>query len=164
MSRITRAFSRDILSSNMAASTATEINIHLCKHLFTLLCRMVSPFVVQAHDDACVWLPWISRSVCTIRWPCWRTAWRQWKHSIYCFVYMPRGILPRTYSENWRKRIIRADCSCFSPRSKPDRTCTLICIKNNHNLSKKIDEDEFFFFNFQNMAHCINVYKKTLVN
>ena len=32
-----RAFSRDVmLTSNMAASLATEINIHLCKHLFTL--------------------------------------------------------------------------------------------------------------------------------
>ena len=44
-----------MLSSNMAASIATEINIHLCKHLFTLLCVTVcpwtSPFVVQAHGD-----------------------------------------------------------------------------------------------------------------
>ena len=38
-----------MLSSNMAASIAMEINIHLCKHLFTLLCVMVSPFMVQAH-------------------------------------------------------------------------------------------------------------------
>ena len=39
-----RAFSPDVmLSSNMAASVATEINIHLCKHLFTLLCVTVSP-------------------------------------------------------------------------------------------------------------------------
>ena len=49
-------YKRDvILSSNMAASIATEINIHLCKPLFTLLCVTVSPwtspFVVQAHDD-----------------------------------------------------------------------------------------------------------------
>ena len=36
-----------MLSSNMAASIATEINIHLCKHLFTLLCITVSPFMVQ---------------------------------------------------------------------------------------------------------------------
>ena len=56
-----RAFSCDVmLSSNMAASIATAINIHLCKHLFTLLCVMVSPrtspFVVQAHDDrVCAW-------------------------------------------------------------------------------------------------------------
>ena len=76
---VNRAFSRDVmLSSNMAASIATEINIHLCKHLFTLLCVMVSPwtspFVVQAHIDRvcawCTWLPWISRSVCAIRRPC----------------------------------------------------------------------------------------------
>ena len=43
-----------ILSSNMAASIATEINFHLCKHVFTLLCVTVSPltspFVVQGHD------------------------------------------------------------------------------------------------------------------
>ena len=47
----------------------------LCKHLFTLLCVTLSPwtspFVVQARDDCvrawCVWLPWISRSVCAIR-------------------------------------------------------------------------------------------------
>ena len=79
-----------MLSSNMAASIAMAIIIHLCKHLFTLLCVTVSqwtsPFVVQVHDDRlrgwCTWLSWISRSVCTIRWPCWRTAWRQWKHSI----------------------------------------------------------------------------------
>ena len=79
-----RAFSCDVmLSSNMATSIATEINIHLSMHLFTLLCVMVSPwtfpFVVQAHDDRlhawCTWLPWISRSVCAIRRPCWRTAW-----------------------------------------------------------------------------------------
>ena len=57
---------------------------------FTLLCVTVSPrtspFVVQAHDDRvrawCAWLPWIFRSVCAIRRPCWRTAWRQWKCSI----------------------------------------------------------------------------------
>ena len=68
---------------------ATEINIHLCKHHFALLCIMVSPwtspFMVQAHDRMrawCAWLPWISRSVCAIRRPCWRTAWRQWKRSI----------------------------------------------------------------------------------
>ena len=74
----------------MAASIATEINIHLCKHLFTLLCVTVSPytspFVVQAHDYRmrtwCMWLPWISRSVRAIRRPYRRTAWRQWKHSI----------------------------------------------------------------------------------
>ena len=62
-----RAFPCDIMLS--------AINIHLCKHLFTLLCVTVSPwtsfFVVQAHDDRvrawCVWLPWISRSVCAIR-------------------------------------------------------------------------------------------------
>ena len=83
-----RAFSCDImLSSNMAASTATAINIHLCKRLFTFLCITVSPwtspFVIQAHDDRVrAWLPWISRSVCAIRRPSWRTSWRQWKHSI----------------------------------------------------------------------------------
>ena len=153
MSRITRAFSHDIiLSSNMAASIATEVNnIHLCKHLFTLLCRTVSPFVVQAHDDRmlawCVWLPWISRSVCTIRWPCWKTVWRQWKHSIYCFVYMPGGILPRTYSENWRKRIIEQIVLVFLLVAN-QTGLVHICIKNNHNLSKKIDEDDFFFLQF----------------
>ena len=87
-----RAFSCDVmLSSNMAASIATEINIHLCKHL--LLCITVSPwtspFVVQAHDDYVrAWLPWISRSVCTIQLPCWRTAWRQWKRAI-APAYLP---------------------------------------------------------------------------
>ena len=79
-----RAFSCEVmLSSNMATSIATEINIHLSKHLFTLMCVMVSPwtfpFVVQAHYDRlhawCTWLPWISRSVCAIWRPCWRTAW-----------------------------------------------------------------------------------------
>ena len=84
-----RAFSCDVmLSSNMAASLATAINIHLWKYLFTLLWVIVSPwtppFVV--HDERvrtkCAWLPWISRSVCAIWWPCWRTAWCQWKHSI----------------------------------------------------------------------------------
>ena len=49
-----RAFSWHVmLSSNMVASIATKINIHLCKHLFTVLCIAVSqwtyPFVVQAH-------------------------------------------------------------------------------------------------------------------
>ena len=48
-----------------------------------------SPFAVQAHDDSvhawCAWLPWISRSVCAIRRPCWRTAWRHWKCSIYWY-------------------------------------------------------------------------------
>ena len=86
-----RAFLCDVmLSNNMAASIATAINIHLCKHLFTVLCVMLSPwtspFVVQVHDDRfcawCAWLPWGSRSVCAIRRPCWRTAWRQWKRSI----------------------------------------------------------------------------------
>ena len=39
-----RAFSCDVmLSSNMAASIATVINIHLSKHLFTLLYVTVSP-------------------------------------------------------------------------------------------------------------------------
>ena len=84
-------FSHDVmLSSNMAASIATEVNIHLCKHLFALLRVTLSPwtplFVDQAHDDHvrawCAWLPWISRSVCAIQWPCWRTAWSQWKCSI----------------------------------------------------------------------------------
>ena len=86
-----RAFSQDVmLSSNMAASIATAINIHLCKRLFTLLCLMISPqtspSVVEAHDDHvhawCTWLPWISRSVCAIQRPCWRTAWHQSTHSI----------------------------------------------------------------------------------
>ena len=86
-----RAFSHDVmLSSNMAASIAMAINIHLCKHLFTLLCVTVSPwtspFLVQVHDDHvrtwCAWLPWISRSVRAIRRSCWRTAWRQWKRSL----------------------------------------------------------------------------------
>ena len=62
------------MSSNMAASIATEIKIHLCKHLLTLLCQTVSPwtspFVVQALYDYvcawCVWLPRISRWVCAI--------------------------------------------------------------------------------------------------
>ena len=72
-----RTFSCDVmLSSNMAASIAVEINIHLCKHLSTLLCvtgsPWTSPFVVQAHNDRvrawCTWLPWISRSVCAIQW------------------------------------------------------------------------------------------------
>ena len=41
-----------MLSSIMVASMAMEINIHLCKHPFTLLCVMESPpSVVQAHDD-----------------------------------------------------------------------------------------------------------------
>ena len=71
MGFVYRAFSCDVmLSSNMAASIATAINIHLCKHLFTLLCVTVSPwispFVVQVHDDRvcawCAWLPWIIRS------------------------------------------------------------------------------------------------------
>ena len=31
---------------------------------------------------ACAWLPLISGIVCAIRRPCWRTARRQWKHSI----------------------------------------------------------------------------------
>ena len=80
-----------MLSSNIATCYSNGINIHLCKHLFTLLCVTVSswtsPFVVQVHDDRvhawCVWLPWISRSVCAIRQPCWKTARRQWKRSIY---------------------------------------------------------------------------------
>ena len=78
------AFSHD-MSSYMAASIAMEINICSRKHLFILLCVTVSswtsPFVVQAHDDRvhtwCTWLPWISRSVCAIQRPCWRTAWCQ---------------------------------------------------------------------------------------
>ena len=54
--KLYRVISRDVmLSSNMAASIATAISIHLCKHLFTLLSVMVSPlnspFVDQAHDD-----------------------------------------------------------------------------------------------------------------
>ena len=88
---IYRAFScHFMLSSNMAVFIVTEINIHLCKHLFTLLCitfsPWTSPFVVRAHDDGVrawgMWLPWISRSVCAIWRPCWRTAWHQWKRSI----------------------------------------------------------------------------------
>ena len=60
LSRLTRAFLCDgMLFNNMAAVLAMEINIHFCKHLFTLLCKhlftllciTVSPFVVQAHDD-----------------------------------------------------------------------------------------------------------------
>ena len=59
-----------------------------CMHLLTLLWVTISPwtvpFMFQAHlvHAWCVWLPWISRSVCAIRWPCWRTARRQWKRSI----------------------------------------------------------------------------------
>ena len=94
-----------MLSSNMAASIATEINIYLCKHLFALLCVTVSPwtspFVVQVHDDRVgAWLPWISRSVCTIRRPCWRTAWRQWKRSTWpsCNLYMWRSTISITNS------------------------------------------------------------------
>ena len=34
-----------------------------------------------------VWLPWISRSVCTIWQLCWRTAWCQWKCSIWHFFF-----------------------------------------------------------------------------
>ena len=83
-----------MLSSNMAASIATTINIHLCMPLFTLLRVTVSPwtspFVIQARDDRvrawCMWWPWISRSVCAIRQPCWRTAWCQWKCSIVRFT------------------------------------------------------------------------------
>ena len=62
-----------MLSSNVAASIATGIDIHLCQHLFTLLCLMVSPwtspFVVEleAHDDLvrtwCASLPWIYRDI-----------------------------------------------------------------------------------------------------
>ena len=60
-----RAFSCDVmLSSNMAASIATESNIHLCKHLFTLLCVTVSPwtspFVVQG-----AW--WSLHRACMVR-------------------------------------------------------------------------------------------------
>ena len=89
-----KAFSRDIiLSSNMAASIAIEINIHF---------NMQASFYIIVHNSFsmnfsirgssawwsractwCVWLPWISRSVCAIRRPCWRTAWRQWK-VLYC--------------------------------------------------------------------------------
>ena len=89
----------------MAASIATKINIHLCRRLFTLLCVTVSPwtspFLVQAQDDRartwCAWLPWISRWACTIWRPCWKTAWRQWKHSIeqifQAFLYFKIWIL-----------------------------------------------------------------------
>ena len=91
-----RAFSRDVmLSSNVATYIAMKINIHLCKHLFTLLCVTVSPWisplVVEAHGDRvrawCAWLPWISRSVCVIWRPCWKTAWCQWKtlYSLYTY-------------------------------------------------------------------------------
>ena len=70
----------------------------------TLLCITVSPwtspFVVQAHDDRvrtwCAWLPWISRSVCAIRQPFWRTAWRQWKRYI-----LKTRIVSRTLTSGW---------------------------------------------------------------
>ena len=115
---LSRAFSCDImLPSIMAASIATEINIHSCKHLFALLCITVfspwaSAFVVQVHDDRmrtwCVWLPWISRSVCAIRRPCWRTAWCQWKASISTSIKLTKSVCCRTWvcagaSRSWHK-------------------------------------------------------------
>ena len=55
-------------------------------NIIVCLSPCTSPFVVQAHDDCvrtwCAWLPWISRSVCAIRRPCWRKAGRRWKSSI----------------------------------------------------------------------------------
>ena len=81
-----------MLSSNMTASTciATENNIHLCKHRFYIIVHngFSMNFSIQGSSAwwprACMvhWLSWISRSVCAIRRPCWRTAWRQWKRSI----------------------------------------------------------------------------------
>ena len=92
-----RAFSCHVkLSSNMAASIATEISIHLCKHLFTLLSVTVSPwtspFVVQAHDDRvrawCTWLPWIYRLVYAIWRPRRRTAWTSVKTLYTCSSFL----------------------------------------------------------------------------
>ena len=120
----------------MAASIATEINIHSCKHLFTLLCLTVSPwtspFVVKVHDDRvstwCVWLPWISRSVCTIRRPCWRTAWRQWNRSM-------EGHMTPTWHRWWHQQTTcrGSDCSlcCGAPpgpgrRGSPPLTAGMI--------------------------------------
>ena len=50
-----RAFSCDVmLSSNMVASIARTINIHLCKHLLTLLCVMVLHEPFLAYKDKVV--------------------------------------------------------------------------------------------------------------
>ena len=107
-----RAFSRDVMpSSKMAASIPTAINIHLCKHLSALLCVMVSPWLLHsllkrmmsAVRAWCAWLPWISRSVCAIRRPCWRTsAWRQWKRFFqWCPVKQsPLRQRPSCYQRN----------------------------------------------------------------
>ena len=52
-----RAFSHDVmLSSNIAASIATEINIHLCKHHFTSLCVTVSQWTLSIRGSSAWWL------------------------------------------------------------------------------------------------------------
>ena len=71
---------------NWTLEWAVLVLYHFLRAQRTRTHHSTSPFVVQAHDYRvrawCVWLPWISRSVCAIRQPCWRTAWRQWKRSI----------------------------------------------------------------------------------
>ena len=52
-------------------------NQFLFKHLYIIVRKIIFidfSFVVEAHDDCmhawCVWLPWISRSVCAIKCDC----------------------------------------------------------------------------------------------
>ena len=57
---------------------AKEINIHLWKHIFEIIV-LLKTYLHELHhswfkyDDCvctlCVDMPWISRSVCTIKWP-----------------------------------------------------------------------------------------------
>ena len=79
-----------MLSSNMAASIATEIHTYFMQASFyIILCNvlLLHELLHSSHNNdrcraCCLWLPWISRPVCTIRWPGWRTAWHRWKRSI----------------------------------------------------------------------------------
>ena len=67
-----------------------SVNIIVCNgFIHELLHLWFNHMIACTHG---VRLPWISRSVCTIRRPCWRTAWRQWKRSIQ--LYTEKHITP----------------------------------------------------------------------
>ena len=91
-------FSCDVmLSSNMAASIATEINIHLCLSISrALMCITVSLWTFGGSSARCsrthivrMTALDIQVSLCTFRRPCWRTACRQSKRSIVMSSKLP---------------------------------------------------------------------------
>ena len=79
---------------NGGQTITMAINIHLCKHLYTLMCVNVSSwtssFVVQVHDDCvrswCVWLAWMSRGLLH------KTFYRRKNSGYFNQIFLPRWV------------------------------------------------------------------------